>query len=119
MWRQRLNASTYRRPASSCADVQLRKSPLKPSGPPKWLSQRAGDCPAGSWGSAGLYRKFVLNCPAGKRRLPPALTQAASYNDVATPGTATWNDVLAQKGTVKAALDDFVRQANTLLAQEP
>ena len=31
---------------------------------------------------------------------------------------ATWNDLLAQKGTDKALLDDLVRQANALLAQE-
>jgi multiple sugar transport system substrate-binding protein len=48
-----------------------------------------------------------------------ALTQPASYNDIATLWTAAWNDVLAQKGTVKAILDDLARQANALLAQEP
>jgi multiple sugar transport system substrate-binding protein len=47
-----------------------------------------------------------------------ALNQPASYNDIAALWTTTWNDILAQKSTVKPALDDFARQANTLLAQE-
>jgi multiple sugar transport system substrate-binding protein len=47
-----------------------------------------------------------------------ALTQPASYNDVASLWQAAWNDVLAQKGTVKAILDDLARQVNALLAQE-
>jgi ABC-type glycerol-3-phosphate transport system substrate-binding protein len=48
-----------------------------------------------------------------------ALTQPTSYNDVASLWLAAWNDVLAQKGTVKAILDDLVRQVNAMLAQEP
>ncbi|CAA9266981.1 MAG: hypothetical protein AVDCRST_MAG77-3700 [uncultured Chloroflexi bacterium] len=47
-----------------------------------------------------------------------ALAQPASYNDIATMWTTTWNDVLAQKAPVKSLMDDFTRQANTLLAQE-
>jgi multiple sugar transport system substrate-binding protein len=47
-----------------------------------------------------------------------ALTQPASYNDIATLWTAAWNDILGQKGTVKAILDDLVRQVNATLAQE-
>jgi hypothetical protein len=45
--------------------------------------------------------------------------QPASYNDIATMWNATWNDILAQKGPVKALLDDLTRQVNALLAQEP
>jgi hypothetical protein len=30
----------------------------------------------------------------------------------------TWADILAQKGTAKALLDDFARTANTMIAQE-
>ena len=48
-----------------------------------------------------------------------ALVQPASYNDIATMWNATWNDILAQKGPVKALLDDLTRQVNALLAQEP
>jgi hypothetical protein len=47
------------------------------------------------------------------------MAQPASYNDIAGLWTGTWNDILAQKGPVKALLDDFVRQANGVLAQEP
>ena len=48
-----------------------------------------------------------------------ALTQPASYNDIASLWLTAWNDILAQKGTVKSILDDLVRQANAMLAQEP
>ena len=48
-----------------------------------------------------------------------ALTQPTVYNDVAGLWLGAWNDVLAQKGTVKAILDDLVRQVNAMLAQEP
>jgi multiple sugar transport system substrate-binding protein len=48
-----------------------------------------------------------------------AMAQPASYNDIAGLWTGTWNDILAQKGPVKALLDDFARQANGVLAQEP
>lgn len=47
-----------------------------------------------------------------------ALTQPASYNDIASLWTTTWNDILAQKGTVKSALDDFARRVNGMLALE-
>jgi multiple sugar transport system substrate-binding protein len=47
-----------------------------------------------------------------------ALQQPASYQEIATMWSATWDDILAQKGPVKALVDDFVRQANGVLAQE-
>ncbi|HET7772179.1 MAG TPA: extracellular solute-binding protein [Chloroflexota bacterium] len=47
-----------------------------------------------------------------------SLSQPASYNDVAALWMTTWNDILAQKGTVKSALDDFTRQVNGMLALE-
>jgi hypothetical protein len=47
-----------------------------------------------------------------------ALAQPASYFDIASLWDAMWQDVLDQKGPLKALLDDFVRQANALLAQE-
>jgi ABC-type glycerol-3-phosphate transport system substrate-binding protein len=47
-----------------------------------------------------------------------ALYQPASYNEIGAIWTTTWADILAQKGTVKALLDDFARQANAMIAQE-
>ena len=47
-----------------------------------------------------------------------ALTQPGSYNDLATIWNTTWADIIAQKGTVKALVDDFARQANAMIAQE-
>jgi ABC-type glycerol-3-phosphate transport system substrate-binding protein len=47
-----------------------------------------------------------------------ALAQPGSYNDIATMWSATWTDILAQKGPVKALVDDFARQVNALIAQE-
>jgi multiple sugar transport system substrate-binding protein len=48
-----------------------------------------------------------------------SLVQPANYNDIAAMWLTTWNDVLAQKGSVKATLDDFARQVNAMLALEP
>lgn len=47
-----------------------------------------------------------------------AIAQPASYQDIATLWDGTWAEILAQKGPVKALLDDLVRQVNPLLAQE-
>jgi arabinogalactan oligomer/maltooligosaccharide transport system substrate-binding protein len=47
-----------------------------------------------------------------------AMDQPGVYDDIATLWTNTWNDILAQKGTVKSLLDDLARQVNALLAQE-
>jgi ABC-type glycerol-3-phosphate transport system substrate-binding protein len=47
-----------------------------------------------------------------------ALQQPASYDEIATLWTATWRDILDQKGNTKALLDDLVSRANALLAQE-
>jgi multiple sugar transport system substrate-binding protein len=47
-----------------------------------------------------------------------ALSQPTSYNDIATMWLATWADILAQKGPVKALLDDFASKANAAIAQE-
>ena len=64
-------------------------------------------------------------CPGRTGRLAEvpatarALTQPTVYNDVASLWLGAWNDVLAQKGTMKAILDDLVRQVNAMLAQEP
>jgi multiple sugar transport system substrate-binding protein len=47
-----------------------------------------------------------------------ALFQPASYNEIAAIWNTTWADILAQKGTVKALLDDFAGKANAMIAQE-
>ena len=47
-----------------------------------------------------------------------ALQQPASYFEIADLWDETWKGVLDQKAPTKALLDDFVRQANALLARE-
>lgn len=47
-----------------------------------------------------------------------AMAQPGSYQDISDLWDAAWKDVLAQKAPVKALLDDMVRQANAVLAQE-
>jgi multiple sugar transport system substrate-binding protein len=47
-----------------------------------------------------------------------AIDQPGNYQEIADLWTKTWQDILAQKGTVKALLDDLVRQVNSMLAQD-
>jgi multiple sugar transport system substrate-binding protein len=47
-----------------------------------------------------------------------ALYYPASYNEIGVLWNTTWADILAQKGTVKALLDDFARQANAMILQD-
>jgi hypothetical protein len=47
-----------------------------------------------------------------------ALSYPASYNDIGALWNTTWADILAQKGTVKALVDGFARQANQMIAQD-
>jgi multiple sugar transport system substrate-binding protein len=47
-----------------------------------------------------------------------ALQQPASYFEIADLWDETWKGVLDQKAPLKALLDDFVRQSNSLLARE-
>jgi multiple sugar transport system substrate-binding protein len=47
-----------------------------------------------------------------------ALYQPASYNEIGAIWNTTWADILNQKGTVKALLDDFARQADAMIAQD-
>ncbi|HEU5318415.1 MAG TPA: extracellular solute-binding protein [Chloroflexota bacterium] len=59
-------------------------------------------------------KDYWLEAPTTAR----ALAQPGSYNEIATLWNTTWADILAQKGTVKALVDDFARQANAMIAQE-
>ena len=54
-----------------------------------------------------------LQSQADARPLP----QPAQYDQIATLWTQTWAAILTQKQTVKALLEDMVRQANALLAK--
>jgi multiple sugar transport system substrate-binding protein len=47
-----------------------------------------------------------------------ALPQPVNYLEVANLWMQTWQDILAQKGQVKALLDDLVRRVNVILTQE-
>jgi len=47
-----------------------------------------------------------------------ALPQPVNYLEIANLWMQTWQDILAQKGQVKALLDDLVRRANVILTQE-
>ncbi|MGH2350903.1 MAG: ABC transporter substrate-binding protein [Chloroflexota bacterium] len=47
-----------------------------------------------------------------------AMRWPASYNEIASLWSDTWNAILEQKGPTKSLLDDLVRQVNPLLAQE-
>jgi multiple sugar transport system substrate-binding protein len=47
-----------------------------------------------------------------------AFAQPATFNEINTLWTDTWRNILDQKGSVKALLDDFVRQANAMIAQD-
>jgi ABC-type glycerol-3-phosphate transport system substrate-binding protein len=47
-----------------------------------------------------------------------AIDQPGNYQEIADLWTKTWQDILAQKGTAKALLDDLVRQVNSMLAED-
>ncbi len=47
-----------------------------------------------------------------------AIDQPGNYQEIADLWDKTWQDILAQKGTVKSLLDDLTRQVNAMLAQE-
>ncbi|HEV2126506.1 MAG TPA: extracellular solute-binding protein [Chloroflexota bacterium] len=59
-------------------------------------------------------KDYWLDSAATARALP----QPASYNDIANLWMETWDAILAQKGPAKSLMDDMVRQANSVLAQE-